>query len=191
MPPALQRELDSFTEWRLKPINRYRDGVSVEPITAAGNKADALRLLGWLKSEKNIAPSFGGVFGSERLGQAVQAFVDHLRACGRTFTTCAGYVKSFTAVAGFVHAARVARASQGAVVSTAPVDAMRRAHRQIMQQARLEEKFSPKPKAWLDWSAVLTARACAVRVYELHKEEAGPALLLAQLVRAHGAGAGR
>ena len=50
---------------------------------------------------------------------------------------------------------------------------MRRAHRQIMQQARLEEKFSPKPKAWLDWSAVLTARARAVRAYELHKEEEG------------------
>ena len=80
---ALQRELDSFAEWRLKPINRDRDGVSVEAVTVAGNKADALRLLGWLKSEKNIAPSFGGVFGSERLDQAVQAFVEHLRACGR------------------------------------------------------------------------------------------------------------
>ena len=83
IPPALQRELDSFAEWRLKPINRDRDGVSVEAVTVAGNKADALRLLGWLKSEKNIAPSFGGVFGSEHLDQAVQAFVEHLRACGR------------------------------------------------------------------------------------------------------------
>ena len=27
VPPALQRELDSFYEWRLKPINRDRDGV--------------------------------------------------------------------------------------------------------------------------------------------------------------------
>ena len=174
MPPALQRELDSFTEWRLKPINRDRDGVSVEPITVAGNRADALRLLGWLKSEKNIAPSFGGVFGSERLGWAVQAFVEHLRNCGRTYTTCAGYIKSFVAVARFVHAARAARATQGTAVSTAPVDAMRRAHRQIMQQARLEEKFSAKPKAWLDWAAVLTARARAVRAYKLRKEEGGP-----------------
>ena len=76
IPPALQRELDSFAEWRLKPINHERDGVSVEAVTVAGNKADALRLLGWLKSEKNIAPSLGGVFGSERLGWAVQAFMD-------------------------------------------------------------------------------------------------------------------
>ena len=89
---ALQRELDSFAEWRLKPINRDRDGVSVEAVTVAGNKADALRLLGWLKSEKNIAPSFGGVFGSERLGQVVQAFVEHLRACGRTYAACAGCI---------------------------------------------------------------------------------------------------
>ena len=34
-------------------------------------------------------------------------------------------------------------------------------------QAPREEKFSAKPKAWLDWSAVLTARARAVREYEL------------------------
>ena len=174
IPPALQRELDSFAEWRLKPINRDRDGVSVEAVTVAGNKADALRLLGWLKSEKNIAPSFGGVFGSERLGQAVQAFVEHLRACGRTYATCAGYIKSFIAVARFVHAARVARAPRGEAVSTTAVDAMRRAHRQIMQQARLEQKFSAKPKAWLDWPAVLTARARAVSQYELRKEEGGP-----------------
>jgi hypothetical protein len=173
IPPALQRELDSFAEWRLKPINRERDGVSVEPATAAGNRADALRLLGWLKSEKNIAPSLGGVFGSERLDQAVQAFMDHLRACGRLYSTCAGYIKSFVAVARFVYAARAARAPPGTAVSAAPVDAMCRAHRQIMQQARLEQKFSPKPKAWLDWAAVLTARARAVRAYELRKEEEG------------------
>ena len=59
-------------------------------------------------------------------------------------------------------------------MSTTAVDAMRRAHRQIMQQARLEQKFSAKPKAWLDWSAVLTARARAVSQYELRKEEGGP-----------------
>ena len=59
-------------------------------------------------------------------------------------------------------------------MSTASVDAMRRAHRQIMQQARLEQKFSAKPKAWLDWPAVLTARARAVSQYELRKEEGGP-----------------
>ena len=109
IPPALQRELDSFAEWRLKPINRDRDGVSVEAVTVAGSKADALRLLGRLKSQKNIAPSFGGVFGSERLGQAVQAFVEHLCACGRTYATFAGYIKSFIAVARSVRAARVAR----------------------------------------------------------------------------------
>ena len=67
----------------------------------------------------------------------------------------------------------MARAPSGAAVSTASVDAMRRAHRQIMQLARLEQKFSAKPKAWLDWPAVLTARARAVRTYELRKEEEG------------------
>ena len=70
-------------------------------------------------------------------------------------------------------AARAARAPPGTAVSAAPVDAMCRAHRQIMQQARLEQKFSAKPKAWLDWAAVLTARARAVREYELRKEEEG------------------
>jgi hypothetical protein len=112
LPPALQRELDSFTEWRLKPINRNRDGVSVEPATAAGNKSDALRLLGWLKSEKNIAPSLGGAFGSEGLGQAVHrlSWTTCAPAAACLYSTCAGYIKSFVAVARFVHAARVAPA---------------------------------------------------------------------------------
>ena len=39
------------------------------------------------------------MFGSERLGQVVQAFVEHLRACGRMYATCGGYIKSFIAVA--------------------------------------------------------------------------------------------
>ena len=51
VPASLQRELEAFTEWRIKPINRDREGVSVQPVTVAGNTADTLRLLGWLKSE--------------------------------------------------------------------------------------------------------------------------------------------
>jgi len=132
------------------------------------------------------------VFGSDRLGVAVQAFVDHLRENGRSWSTCAGYVKSFVVVARFVHAVRVARAQQqgsggssgaaqeasataataatSTTVSTMPVDDMQRAHKQIMQQARLEQKFAEakKPGAWLDWSAVIAARAHAVREYEKH-----------------------
>ena len=36
-----------------------------------------------------------------------------------------------------------------------------------------DNPFAAKPKAWLDWPAVLTARARAVRTYELRKEEEG------------------
>ena len=174
VPASLQRELDAFTEWRIKPINRDREGVSVQPVTVAGNTADTLRLLGWLKSERNVVPSIGGVFGSERLGAAVQSFMDYLRECGRAYTTCAGYAKSFLAMARFVYSSRLARAAQGTAVSSGPVDAMARAHRQIVQQARLEQKFARKPKAWLDWSQILTARARAVREYEHRKDEEGP-----------------
>ena len=76
-----------------------------------------------------------------------------------------------------MHAVRVARAPppppQGAAtVSSVPVEAMRRAHKQVMQQARLEEKFANKPTAWLDWAQVQTARARAVRLYE-HGEQEG------------------
>ena len=37
---------------------------------------------------------------------------------------------------------------------------------QTKQQAHLEEKFSGKPPAWLDWAQVQTARARTVRAYE-------------------------
>ena len=173
IPPALQRELDEFVRWRTLTVNSERNGVSVEPVTAAGNKSDALRLLGWLKAERNIVPSLCGVFGSDRLGPAVQQFIAHLRSCGRTYTTCAGYVKSFAIVARFVHAARTARAPKGTVISSTPVDAMHGLLAQTKQQGRLEEKFSGKPPVWLDWAQVQTARARAVRLYESAAKEGG------------------
>eukprot|EP00964_Phaeocystis_antarctica_P125534 scaffold89199_cov70-Phaeocystis_antarctica.AAC.1 len=120
VPPALQRELDEFVRWRTLTVNSERNGVCVEAVTAAGNKSDVLRLLGWLNTERNVAPSLCGVFGSARLGSAVQQFITHLRSCGRTFTTCAGYVKSFAIVARFVHATRTARAPHGTVISSTP-----------------------------------------------------------------------
>ena len=166
VPPALQRELDEFVRWRTLTVNSERNGVCVEAVTAAGNKSDVLRLLGWLNTERNVAPSLCGVFGSDRLGPAVQQFIAHLRSCGRTFTTCAGYVKSFAIVARFVHAVRTARAPKGTVISSTPVDAMHGLLAQTKQQGRLEEKFSGKPPAWLDWAQVQTARARAVRLYE-------------------------
>ena len=158
----------------MKPVNRDRDGASVEEVTVVGNKADALRLLGWLKSERHVAPSLCGVFGSDRLGAAVQQFVDNLVRIGRTYSTIAGYITSFVALAQFVHAVRVARAAPGATVSNAPVEAMKRILKQAMQQARLEGKFSKKPISWLDWDQVQTARARAVRQYE-HSEGEGSA----------------
>ena len=86
VPAVLQQELDAFATWRMKTVNQHRDGGKVEPVTVAGNKADALRLLGWLKSERCITPSLGGVFGSDRLGDAVQVYIDHLIRLGPSRT---------------------------------------------------------------------------------------------------------
>ena len=58
-------------------------------------------------------------------------------------------------------------------VSTAPIEQMRKLHQQAMQQARVEQKFASKPKAWLDWDAVCAARAKAVREYEHAEAEGG------------------
>ena len=54
--------------------------INSEAVTAAGNRSDALRLLEWLKTKRNVAPSLCGVFGSGRLGPAVQQFIAHLRS---------------------------------------------------------------------------------------------------------------
>ena len=77
-------------------------------------------------------------------------------------------------MARFAHAARAARAARdggAAVAITTPVEDMRRAHKQVMQQARLESKFASAPKAWLDWSAVQATRARVVRAYEAGKDD--------------------
>ena len=166
VPESLERELEAFAKWRGQRVNIRRDGGSVESITVISNRSDALRLLGWLHSERNITPSLVGVFGSDSLGAAVQAFVDYLVESGRTYSTVSSYLAAYIALTRFVHAVRLARAAPGAAVSTKPIDAMRRAHRQALQEARVERKFSSKPTAWLGWEGVQTARAKAVRVYE-------------------------
>ena len=116
------------------------------------------------------------MFGSDKLGEAVQLFVESLVRAGRSYSTVASYVKSYLAVASFVHSVRVARAaaaaSSGVAVSDVPVKAMRRAYKQAMKQARAEAKFAKKPVAWLDWDAVQGARAKAVRLYEHEAAEA-------------------
>ena len=61
--------------------------------------------------------------------------------CGRTFTTCAGYVKSFAVIARFVHtppALLVRHTARCTVVSSTPVDAMHGLLAQTKQQVHLE-----------------------------------------------------
>ena len=63
-------------EWRRKAVNRNRDGGAVEAVTAAGNKADALRLLGWLKQEKDVTPALGMVHVAPGSGRTFRAHYD-------------------------------------------------------------------------------------------------------------------
>jgi hypothetical protein len=175
VPPALAADLDAFEQWRLQPLQQARDGVSVTDITARGNRADALRLLGYLHAQKGVPPNLSGVFGSDRLGPAVQLFVDHLRSVGRSYTTIAGYLTSYVVLARYVQSIRQLHAPRGLTVSSVPLDAMKALHAQAMQQAHIEQAFHAKPVPALDWAGVQRARATAVRRNDAHVAAGGDA----------------
>ena len=76
------------------------------------------------------APSLCGVFGSDGIGAVVQEYTKHLveeRGC--KWSTTSTRVGAFLSVSRFVHAARMARATPGATVSSAPVEQLAAIHR--------------------------------------------------------------
>ena len=111
LPP----ELLGFAKWRIALINMERKGVAVTQITCEQDRKNILRLLGWFVATKKLKSPTLQVFGSAKIGAAVQQFVDtFVTDKGRKWSTVANYVSSFVAAARFVRsrgAAAVGRLS--------------------------------------------------------------------------------
>ena len=169
IPDALERELAAMALWRSEPVNRHRSTARVEATTIVGERADVLRLLGWLHTRNVHSTSLVAIFGSQRLGAVVETFVKSLVSSGRLYSTCASYVASYIAAARFSYSVRQ---RGGQSPSTAPIDALVTLHRQCKQQAAQQELYSRKQEGrWLTWEQCQRAKVAAVEAYAAAKSE--------------------
>ena len=182
VPPELEAELAALDQWRLSPINMSRKGVAVTEMTSKVERANLLRLLGWLVHEKKLPRPTLNAFGSAQIGTAVELYIKCLvEGKGRKYSTVARYLVSFIAAAHFVHAQRtrirLSVSPTASAVSSKPIDDLKSLHAQVLQMARQEATFdlSKPSKQTLDWAGVQRARCRAEEAMAALGKEADPA----------------
>jgi hypothetical protein len=178
IPPDLNAELNALEQWRVSPINMSRKGVAVAEITAAKQRQNVVRLLGWLVHEKKLARPTLNAFASTQIGAAVQLYIQFLvDEKQRKYSSIAVYLSSFIAAARFVHAQRSKGAAAGATVGEKPVEDLKSMHAQALQMARQETalELTKPPKRSLDWADVQRARCRAEEALAALGDDASPA----------------
>ena len=79
IPAALRQEFKTYTDYRMEPLNRMRDGSCVVTLTANNDTAVCCRFLGWLKATHDVPPALERIFCDARLGEWAEAWVKMLR----------------------------------------------------------------------------------------------------------------
>ena len=187
VPDALQRELDAFTKFRQEALNIHRHGAAVVPITCENDKSTALRLLGWLSAERDIAPGLG-VFGQVELSQWVSDWVNVLHERGVKYSSlvrasCTGpaclarsrslqpltllqanYTNSLISVTSFVYNTYKV-ADEIHALPTTPLAELVRLRGQCESEAKQERLYRRADPNFLEWEEANAARVKAEREY--------------------------
>ena len=184
IPPALEKQLESYRDWRLQPLNFQRAGNAIVDVTAASDRGTALRFIAYCHAEHGVAPSLD-VFGSGHLADLTQKWLEALVERGLMWSTLANYVNSLCSVAAYVWDA--CEVSEEAIqMNPQPPDALLRLRSQCenqQKQARplhpihscapdrlclpcLQQKlYARKPSNWLDWEVAQQARVKCAHVW--------------------------
>ena len=160
VPPALEAQLDAFRDWRLEPLNYQRTGNAVVDVTAANDRATAMRYLAYCQMEKDLEPSLA-IFGRADLPDLVQSWLQHATERGLMWSTLSNYVSSLINVTSYVwEAMEVEQAALDAVPQ--PPDALLNLRSQCENLMRQQQLYARKPSNWLEWDKAQEARVkCA------------------------------
>ena len=167
IPASLETELEALNQYRAVAININRGGLAVADVTRSNDRKAILRFMGWLEARGKLPRPTLRIFGAKQIGAIAQVFVRTLvDEHGRTYGTAKQYIGSMVTAARYVH-------SRHPNILTTAIDQLVALHRQLSQQARLQDRFrlAETPKAWLDWGQVLQARAKAERAYNACDDE--------------------
>ena len=75
VPPALEKQLSDYKDWRLCPLNYQRPGNAVVDVTADNDCSTVLRFLFFTKETYDLEPSLD-VFGLARLAEMAQKWLE-------------------------------------------------------------------------------------------------------------------
>ena len=95
VPPSLVAEFKAYSDYRLEPLNRMRDGSCVVELTASSDVATCTRFLGWLHATQPDVPlGLESTTGHEKLGEWAEAWVKMLREDrSLKYSSIANYVR--------------------------------------------------------------------------------------------------
>ena len=89
LPTSLVREMKAFIEYRQSPFQRQRAGAQVVETTVAGDRANALRFLHYIKEHHDQSVPSLKLFASPRVGAWTQAWLAWLKDKGLMASTLA------------------------------------------------------------------------------------------------------
>ena len=162
VPDAVNAEFESYAAHRTAPINRLRGSGACIHHTVCNDRANALRFLGWLHATEGIAPSLS-IFGEQRLGEWVEAYLAFLKDRGLRQSSMANYTSCLLNVVQYVR--DMGRAS--ADVDT--VAEVLRLRKQCERNAKSERMYAPSTASnWIDWELAQRGRVQAIEAWQAH-----------------------
>jgi hypothetical protein len=143
VPRLVQDEFKGFEEFRNSPFNRFRAGAQVVSTTIDSDCANALRWLGFVKAQYSLEPTVK-LFGSERVAEFTQAWMEKLRSLGLKSSTLAVYCNGVISISQY--ALTIVEDA-----SVCPVEQLVHLRRQAESLAKVERLYQNKSENWIDW----------------------------------------
>ena len=158
VPASVEKELAEYEAFRNAPFNRFRAGAMVVSTTIDSDKANALRWLGYVKTQFGQPPSVK-LFASPSVAEWSEAWVTHLKNdLGLKASTLAVYLNGVIAVSGF--ALTLVDAPDAC-----PVEQLVNLRRQAESLAKEQRLFEVKSKHWISWLDAQQTRVTAIEKY--------------------------
>ena len=156
VPQALVKQLESYRDWRLQPLNFQRSGNAVVDITADGDKATVLRFLAFCKEEHNVVPSMS-FFGSPDLAIFSQEWLTALHEKGLMWSSLGNYMNGLCNVASYWWDGGGDIHPEALQLDPSPPSSLFRLRSQCESQMKQQQLYAKKPKDFLEWDKVSTS----------------------------------
>lgn len=162
VPAGLEAQLRAYKDWRLCPLNYQRQGNAVVDVTAEHDCATVLRFLAYAQQEHGVSEPSLALFGSARLADVAQAWLEQMRARGLLYSTLANYTNSLCNVVAHWWDSEGAIEEAALQLDPQPPSALLRLRAQCEAQSKQQQLYAKKPANWLDWDKAQEARVkCA------------------------------